>query len=303
MLPHPSKQAAVCPHPNPNCVPARPGCSYVKSNETTHGCPRYPCGELMCSATLANCPTLIEEYPCNAKTCPRDCEVSDWSSWSTCTQSCGTGHRHRAKTVLVPAAHGGKLCPTTFEAQQCNAHACPVDCAHTQWNAWSNCSKTCGGGTQDRFRSIDRDSMHGGVPCGHTKETRGCNLQECPIDCMVSSWGSFSQCSQSCGFGVRTRVRTITIEAASGGVACPALTHTEDCEGYKCSRDCAVSDWSSWTTCSRSCGTGAKMAVGIAITKAWPRITGRWRTTNGSGHHELTLRSSGRWQVAHLSST
>ena len=115
VLPHPSGQPTVCPHPNPQCVPARPGCSYVPSNETEHGCKKFPCGKLQCSDELANCPTLVENYPCNTAACPVDCKVSEWSGFSTCPRSCGTGFRHRTRTVDVHPAHGGKACPSMSE--------------------------------------------------------------------------------------------------------------------------------------------------------------------------------------------
>ena len=55
----------------------------------------------------------------------------------------------------------------------------------------------------------------------------------------------------------KVRTRSVFRQAAHGGVACPVLNHTAACEsGAKCAVDCAVSSWSSWPKCSKSCGSG-----------------------------------------------
>lgn len=41
------------------------------------------------------------------------------------------------------------------------------------------------------------------------------------LDCVVSSWGEWSSCSASCGFGRKERRRLIKVEAQNGGRRCP----------------------------------------------------------------------------------
>ena len=53
------------------------------------------------------------------------------------------------------------------------------------WGAWSNygtCTKSCGGGTQQRRRSCDNPTpAHGGSACfGKASESRICKEQPCP---------------------------------------------------------------------------------------------------------------------------
>ena len=44
----------------------------------------------------------------------------------------------------------------------------------------SACSKTCGGGTQNRTRGIKVEKAHGGEDCeGDAEETQSCNNQPC----------------------------------------------------------------------------------------------------------------------------
>jgi hypothetical protein len=47
------------------------------------------------------------------------------------------------------------------------------------WTEWSTCSKTCGGGTQRRTRTITTPASGGGTACGETEQTRDCNTQAC----------------------------------------------------------------------------------------------------------------------------
>ena len=55
--------------------------------------------------------------------------LSDWSEWSTCTKSCGTGTTTRSKTCTNPTPqHRGKDCTglgDTKEEKDCN----PTQCA------------------------------------------------------------------------------------------------------------------------------------------------------------------------------
>lgn len=43
--------------------------------------------------------------------CPLDCKLSDWSAWSACTESCGSGLKIRSKWLREKAFNGGRPCP------------------------------------------------------------------------------------------------------------------------------------------------------------------------------------------------
>ena len=53
-----------------------------------------------------------------------DCLMGEWNEWNTCTTSCGTGTKSRARSILVETAFGGKKCNTTIDTADCNINSC-----------------------------------------------------------------------------------------------------------------------------------------------------------------------------------
>jgi len=103
--------------------------------------------------------------------------------------------------VLRAAAFGGLACGPSQRTQPCNTHMC-VDCKVSDWSAWSDCSKKCGGGVRESTLRILTQSGVGGKQCpAITKRTEKCNEQPCPIDCEVGQWSEWSDCSTRCGGG------------------------------------------------------------------------------------------------------
>jgi hypothetical protein len=80
----------------------------------------------------------------------------------------------------------------------------------------------------------------------------------CDVDCVVSEWSAFSQCSNEagCGTGTRTRTRSVVTYPEFNGDACPVLEQTESCELALCPVHCQLSEWSEFSACSAACGGG-----------------------------------------------
>jgi len=55
---------------------------------------------------------------------------ASWSTWGSCTLTCGTGTQDRARSCTNPAPqNGGAQCSgSSSENQNCNTHNCPSMC-------------------------------------------------------------------------------------------------------------------------------------------------------------------------------
>ena len=185
------------------------------------------------------CEPLQEQQSCNTQGCPADCKLSEWSGWSSCNKTCGGGTQTRTRSITTPAQNGGAACSgPTQEQQACNPQPCPVDCKLSDWSNWSGCSKTCGGGTQTRTRSITTPAKNGGAACnGPPQEQQSCNTTACPVpaDCKMSDWSAWSGCNKLCDSGIQTRTRSITQQAQNGGTACSGtLQEQQSCNTVTC---------------------------------------------------------------------
>ncbi|KAB0799833.1 hypothetical protein PPYR_07713 [Photinus pyralis] len=49
---------------------------------------------------------------------PVDCMVTEWSEWSPCSASCGTGYTQKQRMIKRPAENGGKPCPNKLEKKK-----------------------------------------------------------------------------------------------------------------------------------------------------------------------------------------
>ena len=58
----------------------------------------------------------------------------------------------------------------------------PVNGEWGNWNGWSSCDKSCGGGERSRSRFCDAPyPQNGGSPCaGDGIEKESCNIDQCP---------------------------------------------------------------------------------------------------------------------------
>lgn len=218
-----------------------------------------------------------ESRPCNQNSCREDidCQFGQWSPWSACSCSC-EGVRNRHRQVSQFGAGNGKWCEgATKQVEACNnytsqppipgctpALAPPVNCELGDWEPWSQCTASCGGGQQTQTRAIIKEAKNGGTPCGAAlSHTQACSTQPCKtgdaIDCLWGDWGNWGACLKCAG--QRTRHRTIQALSHGGGVACKFDASREE---DRCPRACherTYCEWGEWSadgSCTATCGSG-----------------------------------------------
>ena len=103
-----------------------------------------------------------------------NCQVTGWSSWGRCTQSCGSsGVQSRQRSVTRVQSCGGG-CYHLTERRACNRVCCPVHCAWT-WGNWGAC-QGCGTGSRTRNVVVSRNPSCGGRACpSRRSESQSCN--------------------------------------------------------------------------------------------------------------------------------
>jgi hypothetical protein len=225
---------------------------------------------------------LESKGECKTDPCPIDCELSAWSTFSTCTVTCGKGTTRRTRYVTRTPLHGGLSCMDLEEEISCDEGPCPVHCDTTIWGSWSTCPKSCGApdsAQQYRTRSITQIALHGGVVCPTLTSKRNClddhgdALKPCPVDCVQASVPVESGCSVTCGYGTNTKTREILVEAENGGKQCNyEEVETFTCNAGGCPVHCKTSLWDPVNqedaTCSKSCGGGVRYQTRTITTHA-----------------------------------
>ena len=178
---------------------------------------------------------------------------TEWTVWSTCSESCGGGVRQKERTCSNPkSAYGGEECSGyRLLKQRCNKFPCPgwfihtymyvctvfccvnsllvhvVDGGWTSWSMWGMCSKPCGEGFQIRHRYCSNPRpQYGGKDCNESKvDNQTCNSQPCPG--RKSTISAFMPLYISC-------LQSVSVD---GG----------------------WSLWSPWSSCSKTCGSHGNM--------------------------------------------
>ncbi|XP_048581714.1 uncharacterized protein LOC5511228 isoform X2 [Nematostella vectensis] len=196
---------------------------------------------------------------------PVDGGYSDWSEWTGCSKTCGTGFRSRIRNCTNPVPdYGGNDCSRlgdNVETQSCDSGVkCPVDGEFSDWTEWTKCTSSCGKGVRSRSRSCTAPAPElGGKPCvGPTEQTMACDYGDCPVNGTWSPWTGWQSCSATCGDGVQSRTRTCNFpqDAKPGSMCEGDDTEQKPCKIKRCPVNGNFTSWSSWTECSRSCGKG-----------------------------------------------
>ncbi|KAL7066358.1 thrombospondin type 1 domain-containing protein [Cryptosporidium serpentis] len=129
------------------------------------------------------CPILIESEDCNENISCSNCIYGSWSSWSSCSVSCGTGTSVRTRDTLKILEKDAN-CNRTFEINTCNTFQCPTNCILSQWSEWSICSTTCGQGVQLSSRTAILPQTNGGNCPDNLSRTQNCMIKICTLPCV-----------------------------------------------------------------------------------------------------------------------
>lgn len=158
-----------------------------------------------------------------------------------------------------------------------------VDCAVSKWT-YGGCSVPCDdklvGGTQQLMREIVVAKKGYGAACPRLSMTTKCSQFKCPVDCQLSDFSDYSKCTKVCGGGMQTRIRSLEVKPKNGGKSCEALQESRPCNSGSCDRDCALSDWQSWTPCSQACDGGVqKRRKKVTLPKRAEGTCPAWKST------------------------
>uniref|UniRef100_A0A8C1KEH8 ADAM metallopeptidase with thrombospondin type 1 motif, 9 n=1 Tax=Cyprinus carpio TaxID=7962 RepID=A0A8C1KEH8_CYPCA len=222
--------------------------------------------------TKCNPQEKLTVQPCNEFLCPQ------WKTgdWSECLVTCGKGYKHRQTWCQFGEERlDDRFCDSSKpeSVQACQQQ----ECASWQVGPWGQCTTTCGPGYQMRAVKCVVGSY------GSVMDDSECNAATRPTDTQVgpffptikptrliktkvmshpahkTQWrfGSWTQCSATCGKG--TRMRYVSCRDQQGGVAEEsACSHLPKPPASEVCSIVACGQWKvlEWTPCSVSCGQG-----------------------------------------------
>uniref|UniRef100_A0A8C7LIP7 Adhesion G protein-coupled receptor B1 n=1 Tax=Oncorhynchus mykiss TaxID=8022 RepID=A0A8C7LIP7_ONCMY len=129
---------------------------------------------------------------CNIAVCPVDGVWNEWANWGSCSASCSNGTMQRIRECNGPSYGGSECRGEWIETRDCFLRECPVEGKWHPWTSWVGCTKTCGGGSQQRQR-ICYGPFFGGENCpGDREEVRRCNEKRCPEPHEICAEENFS---------------------------------------------------------------------------------------------------------------
>ena len=193
-----------------------------------------------------------------------ECPVSSWSDWSPCSVTCGKGVKIRTRLLLV-LPEMQEICKRKIELNQQKACAEKADCTFDMETAKEVCSMTadpgsCRGqymryaysvgtescvpftytgcrGNLNNFLTLE-DCMQSCKmvrPAPSTEAPRIQQVDNTPVDCVLSEWTEWTPCSVTCGTGRSEKFRNILVEDKNGGIPCPKRNiKKRKCSGPPC---------------------------------------------------------------------
>ncbi|XP_036334470.1 spondin-1-like [Rhagoletis pomonella] len=216
------------------------------------------------------CPhiTIVEKQKCMRPDCTFEevelpdpmCPTTQWSDWSPCTATCGRGVTIRTRLLLLENGAVKDNCTKRMELNQQKECTVPQECTINMEMAKEICvesydsgpcrgvykryaynmeygrceSFTYGGcrGNRNNFLTesdcLNTCSMLRTAAFTNSRAPSRLSYPEAyqaadygAVDCVMSEWSNWSQCSVSCGTGYSNRSRYVITEPKNGGQPCP----------------------------------------------------------------------------------
>ncbi|XP_033098167.1 thrombospondin type-1 domain-containing protein 7B-like [Anneissia japonica] len=193
---------------------------------------------------------LTEEYEtmnCSLP-CPVNCQLSQWTPWTSCSKTVGSGIKTRTRSVIKPDMNGGRQCPPHKNNIVTEEVVCYTSPDQFFWKAglWEDCSLqrfeengNCGSGIQ--YRSVRCYSkatpVADEVPaydtmCSSTNQpstNRPCRIA-CSDELIVGEWSEWTECPLICTPGSRRQRERAVLRYPSSGSSLSDTTEFEACE-------------------------------------------------------------------------
>lgn len=128
-------------------------------------------------------------------------------------------------------------CTDTIKTQECTAST--IECPETCPDDWTEeaCSVTCGNGKRTETRIIGA-GINADAFCDRVR-TVDCQMEPCPVDCVLGDWMAEGECSKPCGAGIQVYVKPVLRDSDHGGEACGLRNDAKRYREDKCNvRSC-----------------------------------------------------------------